>query len=136
VESDISDRIIATPEASAAIARAVAEHGPIMFHTSGGRVGGRHFPICLPADALRIGVRDHLLGVVAGAKVYEMEDRDGAPRCRSSAYVLDVAPGMSFGFSIEAAPGMRFTLKEAGSNACGNGVELNSTSCKACAIDE
>ena len=111
--------ISATPAARTAIERAVAAHGPIMFHTSGGRVGGRHFPICLQADALRIGARDHLLGEVEGAPVYEMEDRDGAAPFRSPAYILDVAPGMSFGFSIEAAPGKRFTLSEAGPGACG-----------------
>ncbi len=120
--------ISVTPEARAAIARAVEIHGPVMFHTSGGRVGGRHFPICLPADALRIGARDHLLGEVEGTLVYEMEDRDGAPSCRSSAYVLDVAPGMSFGFSIEAAPGKRFTLREVGSRACDYADERRSGS--------
>lgn len=103
--------ITATPEARDAIARLVAEHGPIMFHTSGGRVGGRSIPICLQADALRLGARDHLLGEIDGVQIYDMEDRDGSTRCESSAYVLDVAPGPAIGFSFAAAPGMRFTLK-------------------------
>ena len=81
-----------------------------MFHTSGGRVGGRQFPICLPADALRIGARDHLLGEIEGVPVYEMEDRENAVACRAASYVLDVAPGPPIGFSIAAGPGMRFTL--------------------------
>ncbi len=92
-------QISATPEARDALARAVAEHGPVMFHTTGGRVGGRTFPICLPIDWLRIGARDHLLGEVEGAPIYEMEDREGGAGCRAGAYVLDVAPGPSIGFS-------------------------------------
>lgn len=104
-------KIIATPEARAAIKRLVLEHGPIMFHTSGGRVGGRSVPICLPADALRLGARDHRLGEVEGVSIFEMEDRDGQPPRRAKAYVLDVAPGTALGFSFAAAPGMRFTLR-------------------------
>jgi uncharacterized protein len=102
--------ITATPEAREAIVRLVAEHGPIMFHTSGGRMGGRSVPICIPADALRLGARDHLLGEVEGVQIYEMEDREGSTRCGSSVYVLDVARGPAIGFSFAAAPGMRFTL--------------------------
>ena len=105
-------RITATPEAAAAIARAVEAHGPVMFHTSGGRTGGRQYPVCLPSAELRLGARDHLLGIVEGAPIYEMEDRDGRTRSLAADYVLDIADGPSIGFSIVAAPGKRFTLRE------------------------
>jgi len=107
-------RISATLEARNAIIRALEAHGPLILHTSGGRVGGRLFPICLPAGALRIGARDHLLGEVEGVQVYEMEDRDGAWRNTASTYILDVAQGPAIGFSIAAGPGQRFTLRKAG----------------------
>jgi hypothetical protein len=110
--------IQATPEAYAALRRALEEHGSLMFHTSGGRVGGRQYPICLPADALRLGVRDHLLGEVEGVPIYEMEDREGAITCRSQSYVLDVAAGRAIGFSIAAAPGKRFTLMPVAGEVC------------------
>ncbi len=112
-------QISATPEARAALERAAAEHGPVMFHTSGGRVGGRSYPICLPRDALRLGVRDHLLGEVEGVPVYQMEDRDGGSMCSAPSYVLDVAMGPSIGFSIPASPGKRFTLQPSANPACG-----------------
>jgi len=112
-------QISATPEARAALIHVVEQYGPVMFHTSGGRVGGRLFPICLPADALRLGARDHLLGEVEGVPVYEMEDREGGPTCRAAAYVLDVGPGPSIGFSIVAAPGKRFTLLPTADRICG-----------------
>jgi len=113
-----SAQISATPEASAALRLAMTEHGPLMFHTSGGRVGGRQYPICLPAEALRLGARDHLLGEVEGVPIYEMEDREGGVACRSEAYVLDVAAGPAIGFSIRAAPGQRFVLMPVAENAC------------------
>lgn len=110
--------ISATPEARDALMRAVEAYGPVMFHTSGGRVGGRAFPICLPIDALRLGARDHLLGEVEGVPIYEMEDREGGAQCRAPAYVLDVAAGPSIGFSIPAAPGKRFTLQPSAQTVC------------------
>jgi uncharacterized protein (DUF779 family) len=117
-EVAVPQSISATPEARAALARAVAEHGPVMFHTSGGRTGGRNYPICLPKDWLRLGARDHLLGEVDGTPIYEMEDREGGASCGADAYVLDVAPGPSIGFSIAAAPGQRFTLQPATASSC------------------
>lgn len=111
-------RITATPDAIAALDAAAAEHGALMFHTSGGRVGGRQYPICLPRDMLRLGARDHLLGEVAGVPVYEMEDSADGVACRASHYVLDVAEGLPIGFSIGAGPGKRFTLNAADTVVC------------------
>jgi uncharacterized protein (DUF779 family) len=122
-----SVQISATPEARTALLRVAAEHGPLMFHTSGGRVGGRQYPICLPAEALRLGARDHLLGEVEGVPVYEMEDREGRVACRADAYVLDVAPGAAIGFSIGAAPGKRFTLIPVAENACRDHIKKEKT---------
>ncbi|MFT3733318.1 MAG: DUF779 domain-containing protein [Hyphomicrobium sp.] len=115
--------ISATPEARAALARVGAEHGPLMFHTSGGRVGGRQFPICLPVHALRLGARDHLLGEVEGVPIYEMEDREGSVSCRAKSYILDVAAGPAIGFSIAAAPGLRFTLTPIAGEICAHAPE-------------
>lgn len=118
-------QISATPEACAALRRVLDEHGPLMFHTSGGRVGGRRYPICLPADALRLGARDHLLGEVEGVPIYEMEDREGAVACRARSYVLDVSAGPAIGFSIAAAPGKRFTLTLVASEVCDGKANRN-----------
>jgi uncharacterized protein (DUF779 family) len=117
-----SVRISATPDARAALVRAVKEHGPLMFHTSGGRVGGRQYPICLPAEALRLGARDHLFGEVDGVPIYEMEDREDGAACRARAYILDVASGPAIGFSIPAGPGRRFTLMPADGEVCPDNV--------------
>jgi uncharacterized protein (DUF779 family) len=113
-----SAEISATPDARAALRRAAEEHGPLMFHTTGGRVGGRLYPICLPARSLRLGARDHLLGEVEGVPIYEMEDREGGVTCGARSYILDVVPGPAIGFSIAAAPGQRFTLKSVAGDVC------------------
>ena len=118
-----SVQIAATPEASAALLRVAKEHGPLMFHTTGGRVGGRQYPICLPTQALRLGARDHLLGEVDGVPIYEMEDREAGVVCRARAYVLDVANGAAIGFSIAAGPGKRFTLIPAAGEVCLDNVQ-------------
>lgn len=115
--------ISATPEARAALLRIAAEYGPVMFHTSGGRTGGRNYPICLPLRELRLGARDHLLGQVDGTPVYEMEDCEHGTSCSYDAYVLDVAPGPSIGFSIPAALGVRFTLTPAPGTSCAVGLQ-------------
>ncbi len=117
--------ISATQEACDALLRAAEEHGPLMFHTSGGRVGGRQYPICLPAHALRLGARDHLLGEVKGVPIYEMEDREGGVTCRSQSYVLDVASGPAIGFSIAASPGKRFTLMPVAGEVCAGSADEN-----------
>jgi uncharacterized protein len=119
-----SVQISATPEACAALLRAIEEHGPLMFHTSGGRVGGRQYPICLPLNALRLGERDHLLGEVEGVPIYEMEDREAGVSCRAQSYVLDIAPGPAIGFSIAAAPGKRFTLMPVAGEVCADETEM------------
>ncbi len=113
--TDTLVRIIATPEAKAALATLTAAFGPLMFHTSGGRVGGRTNPICLPAQELRLGARDHLLGEVEGVAIYQMEDRDGGVAVTANQYTLDIAAGPSLGFSLPAGPGLRFTLTPDGS---------------------
>lgn len=122
--TEASVRIAATPEARQALKAAAERYGPVMFHTSGGRVGGRHFPICLPQGALRLGARDHLLGNVDGVPIYEMEERDGEACCRGTDYVLDVAIGPAIGFSIDAGPGKRFTLTRVAENHVSAGQGL------------
>ena len=102
--------IVATPQARTALARIKAAHGDVMFHVAGGCCDA-HSPICLAAGELRIGARDILLGAFDGVNFYRMNKSHVA--CLIDAtFLLDVTPGTSVGFSIEAAPGMRFTLTE------------------------
>lgn len=106
----LSIEFVATKDAQDAIARAKAEHGALMFHLTSGRCQSR-CPLCLPANELRLGGRDILIGEVEGVPVYEMESTPSDGSCTASSYVLDLEPGMTIGFSIAASPGRRFVLR-------------------------
>lgn len=99
-----------TPEARRAIAQVTELFGKVMFHVTLGCCDARS-PLCLEAGDLRLGARDVLIGFADGAPVYEMVLGDDEPQLRD--YILDVMPGTSVGFSLEAGLGLRFTLGEA-----------------------
>ena len=63
--TDCPARILATPAADALIARLTDQHGPLMFHQSGGCCDGSA-PMCYPAGEFRVGGQDILLGTVDG----------------------------------------------------------------------
>ena len=103
--------ILATPQALAAIERAKAAHGDVMFHVAGGCCDA-HSPILLPVDELRLGARDLLMGTCAGVSFFMMASTPNDAPGRDATYLLDLSPGTSVGFSIEAGPNLRFILRE------------------------
>lgn len=58
--------VTATPAALSLLAEIVADHGPVLFHQSGGCCDGSS-PMCYPQGDFRIGARDVLLGQIGGA---------------------------------------------------------------------
>ncbi len=104
----LSCAISATPEARAALRRLAEQNGDIMLHLAGAN-SGSHKPLCLPAGELRLGARDHLIGIVEGVPIYQMESRpDG--ECSCGDYILDMVDGWPVGFSLDAGNRRRFTL--------------------------
>ncbi len=102
------ERIAATAEAAQLIEELRAEHGPLLFHQSGGCCDGSS-PMCYPAGEFRVGQRDVLLGQVAGTPVYI-----GAQQFElweHTHLTLDVVPGRGGGFSLEAPKGVRFLTR-------------------------
>jgi uncharacterized protein (DUF779 family) len=97
-----------TPEAAAVLRRLEAEHGPLLFHQSGGCCDGSS-PMCYPAREFRIGQRDVLLGEVAGVPVYIGGLQFEA--WRHTQLLIDVVPGRGGGFSLEAPLGVRFLTR-------------------------
>ena len=105
----MEDKVTATPAALALLAQIVAEHGPVLFHQSGGCCDGSS-PMCYPDGDFIVGDRDVLLGVLdVGA--------DGVPvwisgpqfeAWKHTQLVIDVVPGRGGGFSLEAPEGKRF----------------------------
>ncbi len=99
-----------SPEAKLALDRIRSNFKNIMFHITLGCCDVRS-PVCLEAGELRLGCRDYLVGFADGVPVYEMTLGDRRPEARD--YILDVMPGTSVGFSLDAGTGLRFTLREA-----------------------
>ncbi|RKJ52388.1 DUF779 domain-containing protein, partial [Butyricicoccus sp. 1XD8-22] len=63
------ERVIATEEALALIEKLKEQHGPVMFHQSGGCCDGSS-PMCYPEGDLILGNQDVLMGEIGGAKFY------------------------------------------------------------------
>lgn len=106
----VLSHIRVSPEAKLALDRIRANFSQVMFHVTLGCCDVRS-PVCLEAGELRLGSSDHLIGFADGVAVYEMVRGDVRPEPRD--YLLDVTPGPSVGFSLDAVLGVRFTLREA-----------------------
>jgi uncharacterized protein (DUF779 family) len=103
-----SQRIDATEAALDLLARLAAEHGPLLFHQSGGCCDGSS-PMCFPLGEFRIGQSDVLLGQVGGAP-FHMSGPQFA-YWEHTHLTLDVVPGRGAGFSLEAPEGVRFLIR-------------------------
>ena len=102
------DRVGITDAARAVLRQLVAEHGPLLFHQSGGCCDGSA-PMCYPAREFKVGQRDVHLGDVDGTPVYI-----GALQYevwRHTQLLIDVVPGRGSGFSLEAPLGVRFLTR-------------------------
>ncbi|MFC4496724.1 DUF779 domain-containing protein [Streptomyces ovatisporus] len=111
---DGPERVAVTDEAAAMIRRLTEQHGPLMFHQSGGCCDGSS-PMCYQRGELRTGDSDVLLGELGVEGVAEP-----VPFWMSAsqfAYwshthlTVDVVPGRGSGFSLEAPEGVRFLIR-------------------------
>lgn len=85
-----------------------AEHGPLMFHQSGGCCDGSA-PMCYPRPEFRVGSRDVYLGDVDDTPFYM-----SGPQFQYWSHThltVDVVPGRGSGFSLEAPRGVRFLIR-------------------------
>jgi hypothetical protein len=101
-------RVEATEEALDLIARLEAQHGPVMFHQSGGCCDGSS-PMCFPLGEFKIGGSDVRLGSVADAPFYMSASQ--FEYWQHTHLTLDVVPGRGAGFSLEAPEGVRFLIR-------------------------
>ena len=102
------ERVTCTPAALALIEALQADHGPLMFHQSGGCCDGSA-PMCYPVGDFKIGPQDVLLGKIAGCDFFI-----GAAQFeywRHTQLIIDVVPGRGSGFSVEAPEGVRFLTR-------------------------
>jgi uncharacterized protein (DUF779 family) len=101
-------RVDVTEAAAALLRELAAEHGPLLFHQSGGCCDGSA-PMCYPRSDFKIGQRDVLLGTIEGVPFYM-----GAAQFeywKHTHLTIDVVPGRGSGFSLEAPRGVRFLTR-------------------------
>jgi uncharacterized protein (DUF779 family) len=100
--------VTATPEALGLIAEIVADHGPVMFHQSGGCCDGSS-PMCYPRGEFLIGDYDVKLGEIGGAPFYISGPQYVA--WKHTDIVIDVVRGRGGMFSLDNGRERRFLVR-------------------------
>lgn len=102
---DVPSRVTATPAALDLIATLSAEHGPILFHQSGGCCDGSS-PMCYPQSDYMVGEADVRLGAIGGAPVFISASQ--FEYWKHTQLIIDVVPGRGGMFSLENGREVRF----------------------------
>jgi uncharacterized protein len=102
------DRVGITDAAAAVLRELVAQHGPLLFHQSGGCCDGSS-PMCFPRGEFRVGERDVLLGELEGTPFYIGGQQ--YQLWQHTQLLIDVVSGCGSGFSLEAPLGVRFLTR-------------------------
>ena len=101
-------RVIATPAAVALIQQLAAQHGPMIFHQSGGCCDGSA-PMCFPAGEFMVGGSDVRLGTIAEVPFYMSESQ--FEYWQHTQLIIDAVPGNGGMFSLERPTGLRFLTR-------------------------
>ena len=104
----MSERVTATLAALRLIEALVRQHGPIMFHLSGGCCDGSA-PMCFRAGEFRLGSVDEKVGEIGGCEFWM--DREQLRRWAHPSFTVDVVPGRGASFSLEAPLNVRFLIR-------------------------
>ena len=102
------ERVVATPAALALLDAIRADHGPVIFHQSGGCCDGSS-PMCYPLGEIRLGDGDVLLGTIGGAPVYI--GRAQGEAWAHTQLIIDVVPGRGGMFSLDNGREYRFLAR-------------------------
>ena len=104
----MTPRVVVTAEAAALLDQLREQHGPLMFHQSGGCCDGSS-PMCYPKGEFQVGSSDVWLGEIAGCDFYMAKDQ--FEFWQHTELTIDVVPGRGASFSLEIPLGLRFVTK-------------------------
>ena len=105
----MDERLVeATPAALALLAEIVADHGPVMFHQSGGCCDGSS-PMCYAQGDFRLGERDVKLGEIGGMPFYISASQYEV--WKNTRLIIDAIPGRGGMFSLDNGREMRFLTR-------------------------
>lgn len=100
--------VSATETALALLAEIVADHGPVMFHQSGGCCDGSS-PMCYAQGEFRLGERDVCLGEIGGMPFYISGAQ--AELWAHTDLTIDVVAGRGGMFSLDNGRERRFLTR-------------------------
>ncbi|MCU0269736.1 MAG: DUF779 domain-containing protein [Acidimicrobiales bacterium] len=103
-------RVDTTNEAGELLDRLAAEHGPLLFHQSGGCCDGSA-PMCYLRHEFRIGDGDVFLGHVGASATPFYIGGAQYGYWAHTHLTVDVVAGRGSGFSLEAPEGVRFVIR-------------------------
>jgi uncharacterized protein (DUF779 family) len=107
-------RVDLTPAAASLLVDLTLQHGPLMFHQSGGCCDGSS-PMCYPVGFFKIGQVDvhlgdlHVDGLDDPIEVFM--SRSQFEYWKYTHLTIDVVDGRGAGFSIESPEGKRFLIR-------------------------
>lgn len=104
----VLDKVSATQQALRLLAEIVAEHGPVMFHQSGGCCDGSS-PMCYAQGEFLLGERDVQLGVIGGMPFYISASQ--YELWKHTDLIIDVVPGRGGMFSLDNGREERFLTR-------------------------
>ena len=111
---NLPPRVETTPAADDLLRKLTANHGPLMFHQSGGCCDGSA-PMCYTAGEFRVGGSDVLLGELLVSAIEQpikvWISLEQFEYWKHTHITIDVVPGRGGGFSLESPEGVRFIIR-------------------------
>ncbi|GGF32566.1 hypothetical protein GCM10010922_04560 [Microbacterium sorbitolivorans] len=111
--SESYSRVDVSEEAAALLRDLTAQHGPLMFHQSGGCCDGSS-PMCYPVGMFITGPGDVRLGEIHVGLDKPIEVFMSASQFeywKFTHLTIDVVDGRGAGFSVESPTGKRFMIR-------------------------
>lgn len=106
--SEKLDKVTATPAALELLSEIVADHGPVLFHQSGGCCDGSA-PMCYAQGDFKIGSNDIQMGEIGGMPFYISESQYEA--WKHTDLIIDVINGRGGMFSLDNGRERRFLTR-------------------------
>lgn len=103
-----TQRLEITEPAESLLKELEKEHGPLIFHLSGGCCDGSQ-PMCFPKGEFKMGESDLCLGEFAGTEMWM--SKDTFEYWEYYHLTLDVIKGRGSSFSLEIPTGNRFLMR-------------------------
>ncbi len=101
-------RVLVSEEAQKVIDQLRDEHGPLMFHQSGGCCDGSS-PMCFTEGEFLISDNDAYMGEVYGCPFFMSKEQ--YEYWKHTQLTLDITSGRGSSFSLEIPLGVRFVIK-------------------------